>query len=313
MYSLIIPVYKNEESIPSLLDALEWINGELDGSLEVVFVVDGSPDRSYEILEESLKDKSYDSELVLLARNFGSFAALRSGLEVGNGPHFAVMAADLQEPPDLIVNMFRAIREEGVDIALGVREKRSDPLLSKMASGLFWGLYRRLILKEVPPGGIDVFACNEPVRDVLLSLKETNTTLVGLLVWAGFERKLIGYERQTRQHGKSAWGFGRKLRYMLDSAYAFSNLPIVIMQLTGGIGTVGSLAIGAFVFLAWATGNITVEGYTPIILTLFLSTSIILLGMGIIGSYVWRTFENTKRRPLHIVMRRKSFPKGTSE
>ena len=136
MYSLIIPVYKNEENIPALLDAIESINAELGGDVEAVFVVDGSPDRSFEILDDSLSDHSYASELILLARNFGSFSALRSGLEIATGPYYANMAADLQEPPELIVDMFQAVDRGGVDIALGIREKRSDPLTSRIASGL---------------------------------------------------------------------------------------------------------------------------------------------------------------------------------
>lgn len=313
MFSLVIPIYKNEETIPSLLKALESIHHELDDRLEVIFVVDSSPDESGRLLRENLAECTFPADLVTLSRNFGSFAAIRIGLSHGKGPYFAVMAADLQEPPALIVELFRAVQDETVDVALGVRTKRQDPLLTRLLSGAFWGLYRCLIQSEVPPGGIDVFSCTREVRDVLLSLKEANSTLVGLLIWVGFRRQLVPYERLKRMHGKSAWTLRGRLRYMFDSVYAFSDLPIMIMIVTGVLGSVGALAASLIVFLAWLTNSTPVQGYTPIILAILLSTSLILLGMGVLGGYVWRAFENTRQRPLYIAMDHESFNKEEAE
>lgn len=205
MLTLVIPVYRNEGSIPDLLGAVEQLYQQLDGEMETVFVVDGSPDRCYEILRAVLPGKPFPAQLVLLSRNFGSFQAIRVGLEVGNGDRFAVMAADLQEPPDLVLEMDRALREEPIDVVVGVRDGRHDPFLSRVPAQVFWALYRRYVVPDIPPGGVDVFGCNRAFRDSLLKLDERHSSLIAQIFWLGFRRKCINYVRQARQHGKSAW------------------------------------------------------------------------------------------------------------
>ena len=138
MKSLVIPVYRNEETLLSLLECLEQINADLSGDLEAVFVVDGSPDRSHELLRERLPKSSFSAQLVRLSRNFGSFESIRLGLEVSQGAQYAVLSADLQEPPELITEFFRLLDQEDVDILVGRRTGRDDPLVSRWASSLFW-------------------------------------------------------------------------------------------------------------------------------------------------------------------------------
>ncbi len=307
MYSVVVPVFKNEASIPELLLALGGINAKLDGRLEVVFVVDGSPDRSMQLLESHLPDCSYASRLILLSRNFGSFAAIRTGLAEAQGPYFAVMAADLQEPPELLVEFFHALESEPIDIAVGARTGRNDPAMTRWASQLFWSLYRRFVQSEMPRGGVDVFGCNQAVRNRLLELDESNSSLVGLLFWLGFRRKLVPYQRQTRQHGRSAWTFGRKLRYLSDSVFAFSDLPVRFLIVAGGVGLIVSTVLGTIVFIARLQGLIAVSGYAAIVLIITFFAALNTLGLGIIGSYVWRAFENTKHRPGSIVLSRSQF------
>jgi len=301
-YSLIIPVYRNEETLDALLAALRGIAGELDHQLEVVFVVDGSPDRSHLILHERLPDAGFPAQLISLSRNFGSFAAIRMGLEAGHGPFFAVLAADLQEPPELIVSFFRTLESEPVDITIGTRESRGDPLMQSLSASLFWSLYRRFVQPEVPVGGVDVFGCNQRVRDALLRLRESNSTLIGLLFWLGFRRKTIPYARRPRAAGRSAWTFRRKLRYLMDSCFALTDLPVTLIMTIGLVGSIASILLSIVVFVAWLIGAITVPGYTPVILVLLTSFTSTMLALGIMGGYVWRTFENTKGRPLYLPM-----------
>lgn len=301
-YSLIIPVYRNEETLDALLTALHGIAAELDGRLEVVFVIDGSPDRSYPILRDRLPTAGFPSQLVCLSRNFGSFAAIRMGLEAGHGPYYAVLAADLQEPPELIVSFFRALESEPFDIAIGTRETRGDPWTQTVMANLFWKMYRRFVQPEVPVGGVDVFGCNLAVRDALLRLRESNSTLIGLLFWLGFRRKSIPYARRPRAAGRSAWTFRRKLRYLLDSCFSLTDLPVTLIMAIGLIGSATSILISMVVFVAWLAGLIQVPGYTPVILVILNSFMATMLALGIMGSYVWRTFENTKGRPLYVPM-----------
>ncbi len=302
MYSIVIPVYKNEQTLHQLLDRLCNMHAELDGLLEAVFVVDGSPDSSYALLHAELPARPFQWQLIALSRNFGSFAAIRMGLLSAKGPYYAVMAADLQEPAELVLDFFTSLSKEPVDIVMGVRVSRDEPLLSRLASSLFWVTFRRFVQQTMPEGGIDVFGCTQQVRDVIVRMEEANSTLVGLLVWLGFRRKLIPYQRLARSVGKSGWTFRRKMRYMLDSMYAFSDLPIVVLTSIGFLGVLSSVLASIVVATAWLAGLITVKGYTPLILAVLLSTSLILLSMGVLGGYIWRAFENTKNRPLYIPM-----------
>jgi glycosyltransferase involved in cell wall biosynthesis len=306
-YSLVIPVYRNAGSIPDLLAALSEMGAALDGGLEVVFAVDGSPDESHALLRDALPGCPFASQLLLLSRNFGSFAAIREGLRVARGRFFAVMAADLQEPPELVLEFFRALEHEPVDVVFGRREGRADPLPSRVAANTFWWLYRKLVQPDALPGGVDVFACNAAFRDQLVALAESNSSLVGLLFWMGFRRKSIGYRRLPRKHGKSAWTFRRKFKYLMDSVFAFTDLPIRLLTFLGGFGVVASVVIGTIVLAARLLGAIPVPGYAATVLIVIFFAALNSLGLGIIGSYVWRAFENTKARPLAIVMDQRAF------
>ena len=307
MYFLIIPVYKNDESIEPLLGELTHINDHLEGELEAVFVVDGSPDRCFERLTHLLPKFSFKSRLLVLSRNFGSFAAIRIGLRLASGNLFAVMAADLQEPPELVVSFFESLRGNEADVVVGTRAARQDPLLSRTFSKLFWLLYRRFIQAEAPPGGVDVFGCNMLFRDHLLALDESHTSMVGLLLWLGFRRKAIPYQRRKRKYGKSSWTFWKKVHYLSDSAFSFSNLPIQALFWTGLFGLTTSVILSTIVAWARLTGRIEVPGYSPIVLAISFFGSLNLLSLGIVGSYLWRTFENTKQRPGAIIMKDLSF------
>lgn len=307
MLSLVIPVYRNEESLPSLLKAVDDLNTKLQGALEVVFVVDGSPDRSYEILQDSLPRQAFSSQLILLSKNFGSFMAIRIGLQHGRGRIFSVMAADLQEPPSLVLTMNRILNNEPVDVVVGVRESRQDPFFSKLASNIFWGLYKRYVIPEMPDGGVDMFSCNLEFRNNLLKLEERHSSLIAQIFWLGFRRQVVPYSRAAREHGKSAWTLRKKVNYLMDSVFSFTDLPIRLLIRVGATGSVFSALYGVSVILAKLGGLIEVPGYAMTLFTITLLGSLNLLGLGVIGSYAWRTYENTKGRPLAIPMKVSKF------
>jgi glycosyltransferase involved in cell wall biosynthesis len=306
-YSLVVPVYCNEASIPDLVAAVSRVDRALDHALEAVFVVDGSPDHSYERLDAALPASGLTAQLIALSRNFGSSSAVREGLAAARGDYMAMMAADLQEPEELILDFFRAVETEPIDVAFGVRTGRSDPLATRAASATFWWVYRRFVQPEIPPGGIDVFACNRAFRDHLLRLHESNSSLVGQIVWLGFRRKLVPYRRLPRRHGRSAWSFARKVKYLLDSMFAFSDLPIRALTWVGAAGLAVSVALGLTVLAAKAIGAIPVPGYAATVLTIIFFAALNSFGLGIIGSYTWRAYENTKARPHAIVLHSKTF------
>ena len=307
MLTLVIPVYRNEDSLPDLFRAVQGLAAELEGRMETVFVVDGSPDRCYEILRRELPACPFRSTLVLLSRNFGSFAAVRTGLMHGVGERFAVMAADLQEPPELVLEMDRALRSGDVDVVVGMREARNDPFLSRLLAQIFWGLYRRYVVPEMPPGGVDVFGCSRAFRDTLLQLQESHTSLVAQIFWLGFKRRLLSYTRQARVHGSSAWTLRKKVNYLMDSVFAFTDLPIRILIRTGALGAAAAALFGVVVAIGRMAGMITVPGYAMTAILIVFFSALNLLSLGIVGSYAWRAYENTKARPLSVVLRVESF------
>jgi polyisoprenyl-phosphate glycosyltransferase len=309
-YSLIIPVFKNESTIRDLLVALVSLDAELESALEVVFVVDGSPDRSLAALVDALPATRLTAKVLDMARNFGAFAAIRAGLKEARGPYFAVMAADLQEPPDLVVQFFRKLEADACDVVCGVREGRDDPFPARIASGLFWAAYRALVQPEMPKGGIDVFGCNLRARDVITALNEAHSSLVGQLVWIGMRRAEVRYRRRARRHGRSSWSLGKKLTYMLDSCLSFSDLPIRLLFAVGCSALAVALGYGAVVLGARLTGLISEPGYATTVLLIAGFGALNALGLSVIGAYAWRAFENTKGRPLAIVQRRFTFGEG---
>jgi len=300
-YSIIIPVYKNEASISRLLQTLEEINANLENQLEAVFVVDGSPDQSYALLKKGISELSFPAQLLAHSRNFGSFPAIRSGLMAARGDFFGVMAADLQEPPELLVEFFKALAADECDVTIGTRIGRNDPFFSRFTSGLFWGIYRRLVMPEMPEGGVDVFGCNRLFREQLLKLEESRSSLIALIFWLGFRRKIVGYERQLRQEGQSAWTFRKKLDYMMDSIFAFTDYPIRLLMRIGSIGSVLLILLGIVVLFAKLSGTIDVPGYAATMLVILFLGALNLFGLGLVGTYAWRAYENTKQRPLSII------------
>jgi glycosyltransferase involved in cell wall biosynthesis len=305
--SLIVPVYRNEESIPDLLDVVERLDADVPDGLEAVFVVDGSPDRSYELLQAELPRRALRARLALLSRNFGAFPAVRAGLQLARGDRFAMMAADLQEPPDLVLRMDALLRDDASDVVLGVREGRRDPPSVRLPAELFWWLYRRLVVRDMPPGGVDVFACNRAFRDQLLELEEHHSSLVAQLFWLGFRRSYVGYVRLERRYGRSAWTMRKKVDYLTDSVFSVTDLPIRLLVRVGGALAIAFGLFGIVATVARLLGWVDVPGFTALAVLVVFLGALNLFGLGIVGSYAWRAYENTKQRPLHVVLRQMDF------
>lgn len=302
--TVVVPVYRNEESLPELVTQLSAVAEQavdLGYRVEAVFVVDGSPDASHAVLADLLPSAPFPTTLVGHARNFGSFAAIRTGLAARQSEHYCVLAADLQEPTSLVLDFIRALRDPSVDVAVGRRLSRQDSRSSRVAAELFWRLYRRLINPQIPPGGVDVFGCSRRFRDHLLSLREANSSLVALAFWLGFRRVEVPYTRLARPHGRSAWTFRRKARYLLDSVYSFTDLPITLLTLLGAVGMLVSAALALAVAGARLMGGVAVPGYTALMITIAFFGAVNLFALGVIGNYAWRTFENTKQRPGAVI------------
>lgn len=299
-FSVVIPVYRNETSIPRLLDVLSNMSRQLNGEMEAVFVVDGSPDQSFVLLRAALEQLKFPAQLLAHSRNFGSFPAIRTGLKSARGDYFGVMAADMQEPSELLVAFFNALVLDECDVVIGTRTGRNDPYASRLASRIFWTFYRRFVVHDMPEGGVDVFGCNLVFRNQLLKLEESRSSLIALIFWLGFRRKLISYERLERQEGRSSWTFQKKVDYMMDSIFAFTDYPIRLLIRIGVIGCVLSVVLGTPVFAAQLMGHIAVPGYAATMLVVLFFGMLNMLGLGLVGMYAWRGYENSKMRPLAV-------------
>jgi glycosyltransferase involved in cell wall biosynthesis len=308
--SLIIPLYKNEENLERLLAELVKLEARLAGEFEAVLVVDGSPDACYRILADRLPSLNLRSQLLLLSRNFGSFAAIHAGLAAAQGDYFAVMAADLQEPPELALEFLRVLQEGTADVVFGCRSERSDPFPSELLASTFWWIYRKLVVRELPPGGVDVFGCTQEVRDHVIRFREVNSSLIVLLFWLGFRRQYIPYKRAPRLEGKSAWTAGKKLRYCIDSIFNFTDLPIQLLLYGGVAGMTAAVVFGTIAVAARLRGAISVPGYTPIVLAILFFGALTSLGLGIVGQYAWLALQNSRGRPTFVVAESRQYHKS---
>jgi hypothetical protein len=221
------------------------------------------------------------------------------------------MAADLQEPPELMKGFFEALRSGDCDVAVGRRLGREDPWLERVLASTFWGLYRRFVQPEVPPGGVDVFGLSRRARDRIVELGERNSSIVGLLFWVGFRRIEVPYTRQRRTGGRSAWTWNRRVAYLMDSVFSFSDLPIKLLTGIGLVGLLFSVGFGALVLGARALGTIEVPGYAATVLVVSFFGALNCFGLGILGGYIWRTFENGKGRPSYIIAEHRTYGPGT--
>lgn len=308
MLSVVVPVYRNEATIERLLEALTRLAASAPVPVEVVFVIDGSPDGSHQRLRQHLPRAPFAAQLVSLTRNFGSFNAIRAGLERGRGDYFAVLTADLQEPPELALEFLELMRRGEAEVTFGVRASRSDPFLSEVGSRVFWFLYRKLVIPDLPAGGVDVFGCTRRVRDRLVALPQVHASLIALLFWLGFRRGFVPYHRQRRREGRSAWTLARKIRYGFDSVFDVTNLPVQVLLGIGGLGVLVAAGFGSVLLVAKAAGRIEVPGYTSIALAVVFFGGAISLGLGIVGQYVWLVLQELRGRPGYVVASAEVFP-----
>ena len=300
-YSLVSPVFKNESNIESLFSVLHGLNTSLNEELEVVFVIDGSPDRSLDMITQKVAAANFRFRVIELSRNFGSFAAIDVGIKEARGQYFAVMSADLQEPPELVLQIFNSLEHKDFDVAIGTRISRGDSRVNRFMSAAYWRIYRSLINKEIPSGGVDIFGINKRVQSSLSKMNEANSSLIGLLFWIGFRRVEIPYVRSARLDGKSAWTMRKKIKYLSNSIFSFTSLPITFLLVFGAIGTLISLLVALYTVFGYFASQTSVEGYTTLAILILLTWTSSLLGIGIVGTYVWRTFENSKNRPNAII------------
>ena len=302
--SIVIPVFYNQETLQALYhDMKEKVLCKLD-DYEIIFVDDGSGDNSYQIMLDLAKEDAR-IKTVKLSRNFGSHAAMLAGLSESTGDCAAVKAADMQEPAELLLDMFDSWKL-GNNVVLAVREKREDSVVSRFFANLYYSIIRKIAIPDMPKSGFDMFLVDRKVIKVLELMDEKNTSISGQVLWSGFQRGVVYYTRQKRQAGKSRWTLGKKIKLVLDSVLGFSYFPIRFISVIGILFFLFSIVYLIFVLSLRLLGGIDVEGWTALMIVTLFSSGIIMLTLGILGEYIWRALDASRNRPIYIIEEKNS-------
>ena len=295
--SIVIPVYYNEQNLRPLYEDLKnKLIDAADFEYEIVMVDDGSGDRSWEVICELAKQDAH-IKAIHLSRNFGSHAASLCGLCHSTGDCVAVKAADLQEPTEMILEMYQKWMQ-GANVVLAVREDRED---KSLFSELYYWLTRKLALSNMPEHGFDAFLLDRKVIHVLDELDEKNSALTGQILWSGFKTECIQYTRRKREIGKSRWTLKKKIRLASDTFFGFSTVPITMITWIGGLSCGGSAIWALNLLFTKLTRGIPVPGFTTLFIFQLFSFGVIMMTLGILGNYMWRTFYASRKRPVYIV------------
>ena len=298
--SIIIPVYYNEENLIPLYDDIKKKFIEcIDYDYEIVMVNDGSGDNSFEIMKE-LASKDKKVRIFSLSRNFGSHAAILCGLSKCTGDCAVVKAADLQEPTELILEMVESWKN-GNNVVLAVRDGRDEPKKQILFANLYYKLVQKTALPQMPDQGFDVYLIDRKVINVLENLDEKNSALTGQILWSGFKTDTVYYHRLSREIGESKWTLKKKIRLVMDTLFSFTSLPITIVICVGAISMIGAFIWAIFVMVSKLLGQINISGWTTLFIFNLFSFGVIMITLGILGEYLWRTFDASRNRPSYII------------
>ncbi|WP_433747663.1 glycosyltransferase family 2 protein [Paenibacillus amylolyticus] len=299
-FSIVVPIYYNELNIPLTIPRLQKLQNLMpECDLEFVFVDDGSKDKSLELLLEA-RNQDSRIKVIKLSRNFGSMSAIQAGLKYTTGECVGVIAADLQDPPEMFREMLDYWKT-GKKIVLGTRADREESFSQKLFSNTYYYFLEKLALKDYPKGGFDFLLIDRQVVQEILHIEEKNTNVMSLIFWLGHDQAQIPYIRQERKLGKSRWTLAKKVKLFVDSFVSFSYAPIRFMSMIGFSTAILSILYGVFVVISTFFGIIELQGWTTIIALITFLLGIIMVMLGIIGEYLWRILDESRKRPSYVI------------
>ncbi len=299
--SVVIPVYFNEGSLPPLFVKLKEVEAALaqqSVALELIFVDDGSGDNSFaELLK--IKEQRAATKVIKLTRNFGAIRALKAGMEHITGDCFVFLAADLQDPPELILEMLGHWLA-GSQLVIAVRESREDPWHTKFFAAVYYWLLHRFVLPGFPSGGFDIALMDRVILQPLLN--SSKSMYIPLLVyWLGYKPVVVSYKRLKREHGRSRWTFAKKFTAFLDVMLGFSPTPIRFISGVGVVVSALSFSYGVLVVINAMLGNVHQAGFASIIALITFLLGLIIIMLGVIGEYLLRLSNEANKRPEFVV------------
>lgn len=298
LLSLIIPSYNEEENIENTVSVLTEVMTGTDTDYELIFVNDGSKDKTFDKISEAAK-KDGRVKGISFSRNFGKEAAIFAGMEVSSGDAVIVLDCDLQHPPTLIPDMLKLWRE-GYEVVEGVKSSRGkEGLLHKLCANMFYNVMSKLIKMDMRSTS-DYKLLDRKVVNVLLELTERNTFFRALTFWVGFKSTKIEYEVAERQFGTTKWSIKSLMKYAINNATSFSTLPLQLVTFMGTVSVIVAVALGIETLVKYFMGT-AAEGFPTVILLELFIGGFIMLSLGIIGHYIARIYEEVKGRPRYII------------
>jgi glycosyltransferase involved in cell wall biosynthesis len=300
--SVIIPCYYNEANIP--VTTKELLENEKlfasNVSFEYVMVDDGSKDQTLAALKKFKQEHTDKVTIVKLSGNFGSYNAIQAGMKYATGDCTVVMAADLQDPPELMVKMYEYWMK-GIKLVVANRSNREDGFTSRILAQQYQKLIKKYALPNLPEGGFDYCLFDKQLRDQVVLMSEKNTNSLYMLMWLNYDFVAIPYTRTNRKIGKSKWTYKKRIALFIDSFVSFSYAPLRLITISGLFLGLLSLIYACYVIGAKITGAIEVQGWTTMMVVFLLVSAFQMTAIGIIGEYLWRNLEASRKRPPYIV------------
>ncbi|MDR3496265.1 MAG: glycosyltransferase family 2 protein [Ancalomicrobiaceae bacterium] len=310
-YSLIVPIYNEEAVLPLLFERLDQLVAELDGTTEVILVDDGSRDNSARLIVEKVKS-SPNFRLIALSRNFGHQIAITAGMEAAVGQATIVMDADLQDPPEVALQLV-AKWKEGYEIVYAQRLSRDGETAFKLATAhLFYWVMRRLATVDIPENVGDFRLVDRVALDTFLAMPERDRFVRGMFGWMGFRQTAVPFHRAARAAGETKYPFWKMLRLAANGVVGFSDFPLRLALWLGSLISLAAVLYGIYVLVLALIRSDLVAGWASIVVVVSFLSGINLLMLGIVGIYVGRIHTEVKRRPLYIVGRRIGFAQGNA-
>lgn len=302
MLSIIVPCYNEEETLPLFVKAVNQVNQQMGETLEYIFVNDGSKDGTLSVIKDLYRQQPEAVRFISFSRNFGKEAALYAGLQAAKGEFVTVMDADLQDPPELLPEMLLLIREEAYD-CIGTRriDREGEPVIRSFFAKSFYRLVNRIGQTEMVDGARDFRLMTRQMVDAVLELTEYNRFSKGIFSWVGFDTKYLAYENRERVAGETSWSFWSLFKYSIDGIVNFSEAPLNIASVIGGISCLGSLVALVFIVIRALVFGDPTSGWPSLVSILLFVSGLQLLCVGIIGKYIGKIFLETKRRPVYLV------------
>jgi polyisoprenyl-phosphate glycosyltransferase len=297
--SVVIPVFNEQENLPSLYSRLAGALEPTGLRYEIIFVDDGSRDSSLSLLRELAGDDPC-VVVVELARNFGHQVAISAGLDHARGDGVMIMDADLQDPPE-VLPQFIAKWREGHDVVYAIREQRKEGWIKRAAYAAFYRLLQRVANIEIPLDAGDFCIMDRRVVDLLVGMPERNRFVRGIRSWIGLDQVGLAYERQARHAGKPKFTFTRLVYLALDGLVSFSYVPLRLITMLGFAVSLMSIVLAIFYAVKKLTVGLNPPGFATLTVAVFFLAGMQLMTIGVIGEYVGRIFEEVKRRPLYVV------------